>query len=139
MSYAISGSRLRCFRSRQSGARHLTEPCTCREIAVARCARIFFDGPQVNLGVSRLLLIPMSNPSLPLSEFLEAMLTARCWGVRTAGAVADYPDQVELYYEDSKSGTERAFLLRAALRDGDAVLILGPDARLSQALHPRAG
>jgi hypothetical protein len=81
----------------------------------------------------------MTNPSRPLSEFLEAMFTARIWGVRTAGAVAEYPDQVELYYEDSETGARRAFLLRAALRDGDAVLILDPDARLSQALRPRAG
>lgn len=41
--------------------------------------------------------MPMINPSQPLMEFLEAMLTARCWGVRTAGGVAEYPGQVELY------------------------------------------
>jgi hypothetical protein len=81
----------------------------------------------------------MDNPSMPLSEFLEAMRTARCWGVRTAGAVAGYPDQVELYFDDPATGTERAFVLRAALRDGDAVLVLDPDARLSHALRPRTG
>lgn len=79
----------------------------------------------------------MDNPSVPLSEFLEAMRTARCWGVRTAGPVAGYPDHVEFYYGDSTAGTERAFLLRAALRDGEAVLVLEPDARLSHALRPR--
>ena len=81
----------------------------------------------------------MDNPSVPLSEFLEAMRAARCWGVRTAGGAAEWPDEVELYYDDPATGAERAFLLRAELRGGEAVLVLDPDAGLSRALRPRAG
>jgi len=81
----------------------------------------------------------MNNPSVLLSEFLEVMRGARCWGVRTAGPVTDSPDEVDLYYDDPASGAECAFLLRAELRDGRAVIVLDPDARLSHGLHPRAG
>ena len=81
----------------------------------------------------------MEDLSAPLLEFLEATRAARCFGVRTAGDGAGSTDQVELNYVDPASGAERTLLLRAELRDGRAVLVLEPDARLSGALRQVAG
>jgi hypothetical protein len=81
----------------------------------------------------------MTQTSGRLIEFLGAMRDARCFGVRDSNDGAGGMYELELYYDDDATRTEKSILLRAELRDGAPVIVLPEDARLSHALRQAAG